>query len=369
MERIHIASVNDIPSLDWAKGKDFSLPAGTSDDLKLSYTDNGVEISDILPATVKNAEELRLLCAFTNTPPASSRLPFSYQKIPPLLRKFVARALGSMRKKALEKNDFFPAWPLDLSTDFLADLSGMSNPFVQGATPVVLSHDLDSAEGLKGMVDLFLSVEKRFKATSTNYIVPCGWPIDHSLLQQIADAGSEVGMHGYDHSNLTPFQNQPVIEERLDRAKSALEDYDVTGYRAPSLLRTKALFSHLETAFSHDSSIPSSGGMFPVPNNGCATARPFMLGNILEIPLSMPRDGSLRFLGYKPEAILSLWIECAEMIADSGGVVVLLTHCEKRFSGNAPMLEIYEAFLKYVSTSDRFDFSSMNRVAQQFKGH
>lgn len=54
----------------------------------------------------------------------------------------------------------------------------------------------------------------------------------------------------------------------------------------------------------------------------------------LEIPLSLPRDGSLRFLGHTPKEILSLWKLCANSLADAGGVVVLLTHCESRFSGN-----------------------------------
>ena len=42
-----------------------------------------------------------------------------------------------------------------------------------------------------------------------------------------------------------------------------------------------------------------------------------------------------------------LWIECADLIARSGGVVVLLTHCERRFSGDAGMLDAYRRFLEY----------------------
>src|SRR6185312_13744291 len=123
----------------------------------------------------------------------------------------------------------------------------------------------------------------------------------------------------------------------LDAAKPFADRHRAAGYRAPSLLRTRGLLKDLAGRYRYDSSIPTSGGLFPVPNNGCASARPFMIEGIMEIPLSMPRDGSLRFLGKSPREILRIWIDCAERISASGGVVVLLTHCERRFSGNAPM--------------------------------
>jgi hypothetical protein len=114
------------------------------------------------------------------------------------------------------------------------------------------------------------------------------------------------------------------------------------------------LLRDLAGLYRYDSSIPTSGGLFPVPNNGCASARPFVLEGIVELPLSLPRDGSLGFLGYRPDDILALWQRCATEIADAGGIVVLLTHCEARFSGNAAMLGIYRRFLEFVAGSERF---------------
>ena len=67
--------------------------------------------------------------------------------------------------------------------------------------------------------------------------------------------------------------------------------------------RTRALLRDLSGRYRYDTSIPTSGGLFPVPNNGCASARPFATEGMLELPLSMPRDGSLRFLGYSPGEI------------------------------------------------------------------
>ena len=195
--------------------------------------------------------------------------------------------------------------------------------------------------------------------------MPCAWPIDHGLLQEARDRGHEIGVHGYDHSNRTPFCAKNRRIERLEAAKHLIERYQITGYRAPSLFRTPALLRGLPRYYRYDSSVPSSGGLFPVPSTGCASARPFFIGNLLELPISLPRDGSLKFLGHSPQEILKFWIDGSEEIASSGGVVVLLTHCEERFSGNSPMLAVYREFLEYISRSKKFYWSSSAEVLSQ----
>jgi peptidoglycan/xylan/chitin deacetylase (PgdA/CDA1 family) len=232
---------------------------------------------------------------------------------------------------------------------------------------VILSHDLDSPEGLSNLVQNFLDIEEAVEARSANYIVPCAWPIDHGPLSEVRARGHEIGIHGYDHSNRTPFADAEERRARLTAATALIERYDITGYRAPSLLRTGDLLADLSQFYAYDSSIPTAGGAFPIPNNGCASARPFSIGPLVELPISLPRDGSLRFLGYRPQQILQLWIDCSESIASSGGVIVLLTHCEKRFSGNRSLLAAYREFLQYLAGSARFAFSSTAEVLQRFR--
>src|SRR5207247_2585030 len=108
-------------------------------------------------------------------------------------------------------------------------------------------------------------------------VVPCGWPLDYGQLDEIHQRGNEIGVHGYDHSNRTAFVDPVQRRDRLAAGKRALERYAPLGYRAPSLLRTKELLEDLASFYAYDSSIPTSGGLFPVPNNGCASARPFEL--------------------------------------------------------------------------------------------
>ena len=255
-----------------------------------------------------------------------------------------------------------------MTTDLLSDLAAVPRPALGDKTPVLLTHDIDSPEGLRSLVDAFLPLEERAGARSTSYVVPCAWTPDAGALDDVQRRGHEIGVHGYDHSNRTPFANEPERRRRLDAARPFAEHRGAVGYRAPSLLRTRALLRDLSSRYAYDSSIPTSGGPFPVPNNGCATARPFVIEGVLEIPLTLPRDGSLRFLGYSAPEILQLWITCAETIARSGGVVTVLTHCEARFSGNDAMLDAYRRFLDHVGNAPhRFAFTTPALVATRLR--
>lgn len=300
------------------------------------------------------AAAIRLSAAFTDAPPVSSRLPFSYQAIPGPMRRVLANLIGRLQRTRQSSWARFPGWPLDLSADVAADLTGAPT-ITFPRSPVLLTHDIDSPEGLRNLHDMFLPIEEALGMRSANYIVPCSWPVDPGIAQSLVDRGHEIGVHGYDHANRTPFVAEAERRERIEAGHALAVKYGGVGYRAPSLLRTKSLIEGLEAFYRYDSSIPTSGGAFPVPNNGCASARPWRFGRMWEIPLSMPRDGSLRFLGHSPAQIGKLWRDTAGHIAASGGVVNLLTHCEAGFSGNEPMLRAYRSFLEWLTNDPRFE--------------
>lgn len=361
-----IAGATAHPHLAWAEGLGFRLPAGALRRLGLEQHLAGETLR--LPAAWQAgdcalAPDLRERAAFTDRRPLSSRLPFSYQAVPGWARDLWAKSVGRLRRKGPGAWATFPAWPLDLSADLLADLAGKPSREETGPTPLVLSHDIDTAEGLRNLIDRFLPLEEAVGARSSNYVVPCAWRVDDAMLHEVAGRGHELGIHGYDHANRTPFASPADLARRLDEALPLARRHGMTGYRAPSLLRTRALLAGLATRYRYDSSIPTSGGMFPVPNNGCASARPFRCAGILELPLSLPRDGSLRFLGYSPAAILALWQDCAGRIARARGLVILLTHCEARFSGNPEMLAIYRDFLAWAAADPRFRFATAAQAA------
>jgi hypothetical protein len=164
-------------------------------------------------------------------------------------------------------------------------------------------------------------------------------------------------------------RDQPILSFLIDGPSilTCSTKYDVVATKLAftgtiTAIELPALLDGLADHYRYDSSVPTSGGLFPVPNNGCATARPFRIGKVWEIPLSMPRDGSLRFLGHNPSQILALWMDCADRIALSGGVVNLLTHCEDGFSGNSQMLGVYVDFLDYLKGRGNFAFMTHRQL-------
>ncbi len=311
------------------------------------------------PVAVTDADvqQLREHRAFTERPPTSARLPVGYRVVPGWARAVVASAIGRWNRRRIERWAAFPTWPLDLSADALDDLR-RTDDRSSAVTRVVVTHDIDSVEGLENLVERFLPIEESLNVRSTNYVVPCGGPLDEGRLRDVLARGHELGVHGYDHSNRTPFAVDAERSRRLDAGRAFADRYGAQGYRAPSLLRTRPLLRAVGARYRYDSSIPTSGGLFPTPNNGCASARPFLVEGAVELPVSLPRDGMLRFLGYSPDRILAMWIDCAERIARAHGVVVLLTHCERRFSGARPMIDAYRRFLEYLAARpERFGFS------------
>jgi peptidoglycan/xylan/chitin deacetylase (PgdA/CDA1 family) len=365
---VRVVSVGDRPDAAWAEGRRFSIPADVPARLHWTVSASGDLSLDgaSRPASASDAAALRERAAFTDRPPVSARLPVSYQIVPGRLRAAIGSAIGRWHRGRADRWAAFPGWPLDLSADLLSDLSSPRRPRAAGPAPVVLTHDIDSPEGLRNLVAQFLPLEEAVRATSTSYIVPCAWDVDEGLATDVTERGHDIGVHGYDHSNATPFARPEERRRRLDAALTFAKRHGSVGYRAPSLLRTRGLLRDLAGRYHYDSSIPTSGGLFPVPNNGCATARPFTVEGIRELPLSLPRDGSLRFLGHSPDEIAALWIDCADHIARSGGVVVLLTHCERRFSGDQRMLSAYRRFLEYVGDRpDRFAFRRASDVVDE----
>ena len=352
------------PHLEWAVGREVSLPASVLTSIRVPADACEVDFSRVdTPRLDGLAGDLRTRAAFTDTLPHSASMPFSYRYVPPAIRSYVARQIGRRLRGREHEWSRFPGWPLDLSADFITD---WITP--EGATPrnvpALLTHDIDSPDGLRKLVDQFLPLEESAGARSTSYVVPCAWKLDHGLLREVAARGHEIGVHGYDHSNRTPFLRREERRRRLDEGRAALAQYAPTGYRAPSLVRTAGLLEDLADYFQYDSSIPTSGGPFPAANNGCATARPFRIGRTLEIPITLRRDGMAQFLGYSPPEIGRMWIDDARDIAAARGMVVLLTHCERRFSGNEPMLGAYRQFLEFVAGCSPFEWSLAGQIAR-----
>lgn len=190
------------PELSWLRGSTFKIPQHALG--RFSYDINhAVQLEPAVAMfsqqTGKGSKQekadflasLRTVRMFTDKSPLSSRLPISYQLIPPFVRSMIARAIGSRRRCDIHTWARFPGFPLDLSVDMLSDIFDVPYNRLQ-PTPVLLTHDIDSLEGLKNL-GKFVKEEESVGARSTNFVVPCRWPLDHDILSRLESSGHEIG--------------------------------------------------------------------------------------------------------------------------------------------------------------------------------
>ena len=85
---------------------------------------------------------------------------------------------------------------------------------------LILTHDLDSAEGLRNLVTWFLPLEEAVGARSTSFVVPCAWSLDVGLLDETSARGHELGVHYVLEGSVRRAGSQVRINVQLVDAES-----------------------------------------------------------------------------------------------------------------------------------------------------
>jgi hypothetical protein len=94
-------------------------------------------------------------------------------------------------------------------------------------------------------------------------------------------------------------------------------------------------------SFDYDCSFADTDPYEPQPGGSCSVF-PFFLGNIVELPYTLPQDHTLIHLLRRDP--LPVWITKSQWIASMGGMILTLTHPD--YSGTAPHLATYGELLK-----------------------
>ena len=151
-------------------------------------------------------------------------------------------------------------------------------------------------------VDVLLDLLACHNVIATFFVL--GWIADRHphVVRRIADAGHEIGSHGWWHHRVTSLLPEEFRED-VRSSKALLEDVcgqPVTGYRAPSFSITpQSQFAFdilVEEGYLYDSSVfpirrPDYGwpGSPPIPHvKACAN------GSLLEFPLATSLVGPFR---------------------------------------------------------------------------
>lgn len=285
----------------------------------------------------------------TQTRPLYTRLPFHYHRIPGALRRLAARALLS--GNAPTRDDAgFPGFPIEQGFELLADVwarVGTTDAAPGVTAEVVLTHDIDTREGFPWVRQTAeLELTRGFR--SIWHVVGQGDPPDHAVLEWLVERGCTVGLHGYNHDNRLAFLSADQIRWRLDACRPLIERYGIRAFRSPSWFRSDTLFRVLRDYVAVDYSRLDTDRSCPGGPGGCLWTRPFELDGLTHVPTTVPFEDPL-YWGCTPETLVAFWRPKIAWLRACGGGIVVNTHPEPQFSGNARMLRAYAQLLDLLA--------------------
>jgi hypothetical protein len=279
-------------------------------------------------------KQLRDYVMKANSVPVSASL---YDKLPiDALRYALVRSIELASDKKLEKKDCFTDKHI-----------------------CMLTHDVETATGMKKAVAL-KKIEEKYDVASAWYVPSRRYPIDKESINQLSIQG-EVGAHDTKHDGKLAHLSKEKIIERVSDAKIGLSKIlkkTVEGFRAPILQHNSKILEGLSQAgYLYDTSIPTWEPKHPytMKPHGIGTIYPLTIGNLTEIPLTLPQDHQLmHVLGLTPQKVVEFWQSMKKEIEDLNGICMFLIHPDYDIGRN---LDLYEELIATMSSDRNLSFS------------
>jgi peptidoglycan/xylan/chitin deacetylase (PgdA/CDA1 family) len=277
-----------------------------------------------------------------------------YYRARPLLPRAVQMRMRRSFSR-FQSNAQFPRWPVESTLhdfyDFLfalvAGLADQPVPYI-GVWPgewtwaLVLTHDVEGQMGYDKLPELLrVEVEAGYRS-SWNFVPQNRYVVDDQLVETLHAQGFEVGVHGFKHDG-RDLASLATMKRRLPGIRASAERWQASGFRSPATLRSAELMPLL--GFDYDSSYSDTAPFEPQPG-GCCTWLPYMIDNLVELPITLAQDHTLfEILRYDDE---SMWLDKARYLRDRGGMALLITHPD--YIHNPNLLRSYKRFLEAFSS-------------------
>ena len=268
------------------------------------------------------------------------------------MRPFLPRPLQIALRRAyapIQAGSRFPAWPLEESLHgFYHTVLGWVADVAEGPVPwiapwpegrswaLVLTHDVETAEGLR-LIPVLANVEEGRGYVSSWNFVPKRYNVPESVLTELANRGCEVGIHGLYHDG-RDLESARMLQERLPEMIRFAKQWGATGFRSPATQRGWDLIAALP--FDYDSSYPDTDPFEP-QGGGCCSWLPIMNGQVVELPITLAQDHTVFVILRMRDA--KVWRDKAEALRRRGGMALILTHPDYVRLG--PIPEAYDALL------------------------
>lgn len=283
----------------------------------------------------------------------ASRATHAYYRVKPLLPRAVQLALRRAYARRQARRPF-PRWPVEpLLVDHLqrrlratlAARGGEPLPFVwlwpDGRRfAVTVTHDVEGPAGIAN-VERLLEVERRHGIVSSWNFCAEWYRIPDGLFDRLRAAGCEIGLHGITHDDRL-FRDRASFEAQLPAVRRYLRAWGAEGFRSPATHRNAAWMPELGAAY--DSSFPDTDPFQPKPG-GCCSIFPYFLGDLVELPITLPQDQVLWELLRAPT--IRPWLEKLDWIAAHNGLATLLVHPD--YALGPDRLALYDRLLARIA--------------------
>jgi len=288
--------------------------------------------------------------------PQQLQLYYRFKRVVPRRWRLAARRVFA-RRTGLPA---FPKWPLDESVDRLLRFYALCLLAAGGSThapfrwfwprshsaAVMLTHDVESAAGLRLAIDIADLEQERDFRSSFN-IVGGEYPIDMGVVRELEGRGFEIGLHGLHHDR-SLFSSREEFERQLPQLRTAARELGTVGFRSPATHRVVEWLSELPAAY--DGTMFHSDPYEPQPG-GCCTLWPFRLGPLVELPYTVPQDHTLFTLLRERSA--QTWLTLAGEIEERHGLIHCLSHPDPGYLGETENRGRYVEFLEALAERPR----------------
>lgn len=270
-----------------------------------------------------------------------------------LLKPIIPRMLQLFARRVLIKYQlvkYSNVWPIDERAG--GEPSGWRGWPDGKRFALVLTHDVDTAEGQRKCLDLMRLDENLGFRSSFNF-VPLRYRVCPEILETLRTRGFEVGVHGLYHDGMY-YLSRRIFSKRVARINIFLKKWQAVGYRAPSMNHRLDWFHDLEieydaSTFDTDPFEPhavGAGTIFPY-----FVRDPVLQKGFIELPYTLPQDFTLFILMRNKN--IDIWKQKLDWIVERGGMVLINTHPDYMDISEMHPLEtysaqFYELFLNYV---------------------
>ena len=294
-----------------------------------------------------------------------------YYALKPLMPRRLQLALRRQHARRRARTEF-PRWPIeDVLVRHQAD-SFARRIEANDGEPVsfvnfwpsakrfafVLTHDVEGTAGIENIARV-RDVERAHGIVSSWNFVAEDYPIPDGLFDELRADGCEVGLHGLEH-NWKLFSSEERFEESLPAIRGYLDKWGAVGFRSPVTYRNPDWMPRLGALY--DSSFPDTDPFEPQPG-GCCSIFPFLLEDLVELPITLVQDHTMWEILREPG--IDLWVEKARWIRESHGLVNVIVHPDYVLSEER--LGLYYRFLEWLTSFNDGWHALPCEVAQWWK--